>query len=400
MESEILNRCLDAAAHLNGLCGVDVFVLDCGKRDFCGNGPQFCGGCECKRCDAVFTHMYGGNEASRWGGKYVYFCPLGLVFASSPVFDGSKKKFGYLVAGPVVMGETPDTLTGTSDETLTRAVHTLPGLSASSVTHLSEVLRNCAAGLSEISGDGTPYSYDYDKAMSAVYDVRDSAGERFFYPIEYEKQLHELIVAHDKSGVQALLNELLGHIYFASNYDLPTVKARVTELLVLLSRAIIDAGADVSQIFSENSNHFHELEQLDSLEELNVWLSAAIHRFVNYTFDFSGARHSDAVYKAMDYIRNHYSEKITLEDVANCVFLSRSYLSKVFKEETGIGVVDYIKKVRIEKSKLFLLDKRIKVADVAEICGFEDQSYFTKVFGAETGVSPKKYRDNRGRAEQ
>ena len=168
------------------------------------------------------------------------------------------------------------------------------------------------------------------------------------------------------------------------------------ELVVLLSRATIDAGADIREIFLFNTNYIHEIEQFTSLEELSVWLTGIMHRFINYSFDFAQVKHSDVVYKVMDYVKANYAQKITLDDIARHVFLSRSYLSSIFKEETGDSLFAYINKVRISKSKMLLLDSAVNLVDVAGLCGFDDQSYFTKVFKKATGISPKKYRDTRG----
>ena len=219
------------------------------------------------------------------------------------------------------------------------------------------------------------------------------------YPIEYEKRLQTFIRSRDKTSAREMLNELLGHIYCASDFDLTMIKARVLELVVLLSRATIDAGADIQEIFLSNTNYFHEIEQFDSLEELSVWLTGIMHRFINYSFDFTQVKHSDVVYKVMEYVKKNFSKKISLEDVARHVYLSRSYLSSIFKEETGQSLFSYINQVRVEKSKLYLLDNNVSLVDVAALCGFEDQSYFTKVFKKETGLSPKKYRDSRGGKE-
>ena len=98
----------------------------------------------------------------------------------------------------------------------------------------------------------------------------------------------------------------------------------------------------------------------------------------------------------MDYVKANYAQKITLDDIARHVFLSRSYLSSIFKEETGDSLFAYINRVRIGKSKMLLLDSAVNLVDVASLCGFDDQSYFTKVFKKATGISPKKYRDTRG----
>ena len=171
--------------------------------------------------------------------------------------------------------------------------------------------------------------------------------------------------------------------------------ARVVELVVVLSRATIDAGADMQEIFLFNNNYFHEIEQFQSLEELSVWLTGIMHRFISYSFDFTQVKHSDVVYKVMEYVKANFHRKISLDDVARTVYLSRSYLSSIFKEETGQSLFSYINKVRVEKSKLYLRDSGVALVDVAALCGFEDQSYFTKVFKKETGMSPKKYRDRK-----
>ena len=132
------------------------------------------------------------------------------------------------------------------------------------------------------------------------------------------------------------------------------------------------------------------------MEEIGVWLSALLHRFIDYSFDFSHIKHSDVVFKASEYVKDHYAEKISLEDAAAYVALSKSYLSRIFKEETGESFSAYINKVRIDKAKLMLLDNGTPLVEVASECGFEDQSYFTKVFKRLVGVSPKRYRESRG----
>lgn len=62
-----------------------------------------------------------------------------------------------------------------------------------------------------------------------------------------------------------------------------------------------------------------------------------------------------------------------------------------------MNLSSYINAVRVEKSKSLLLDNSIRLVDVANLCGFEDQSYYTKVFKRIVGVSPKRYRDCRGK---
>ncbi len=166
-------------------------------------------------------------------------------------------------------------------------------------------------------------------------------------------------------------------------------------MIVVLSRATIDAGADMNEILCGNTSFMRELERMQTLEEISAWVTAVLRRFINYTIDFETIKHSDAVFKVMEYVRNNYNSKLTLDILAKQALFSRAYLSSVFKKETGKGLFAYINTVRIEKSKILLEDRTIRLIDVAGMCGFEDQSYFTRVFKNETGMSPKIYRESR-----
>ena len=90
-------------------------------------------------------------------------------------------------------------------------------------------------------------------------------------------------------------------------------------------------------------------------------------------------------------------KKIALEDVAEHVFLSPSYFSKIFNEELSSNFSKYLNKVRIEQAKRLLLSSSASLIEISNLVGFDDQSYFSKVFKKLTGVTPGKYREARGK---
>ncbi|MDD2362001.1 MAG: AraC family transcriptional regulator [Oscillospiraceae bacterium] len=401
MKGDLLKRCKEHAKHLSEISGVSGCVLSTIKRVFLysSNTHRFCEECTCSRCNELNTHLYGCNEAYRWNGQYIYYCPLGLVFTASSVSDDTGNMVGGMIMGPLLMGDCNDVLNEMTDSMHSKAVN-LPMMTTAKVTDLAAILSAVtayAAGLPHSRVGG--FIYQQEKLLNAIYSAQDKMLEGDttpVYPIETEKKLHNLICSHDKSGAQEMLNELLGHIYCSNNFDLSAIKTRVVELVVVLSRATIDAGADIREVFLFNTNYIQEIEQFSSLEELSVWLNGIMHRFIAYSFDFAQVKHSNVVYKVMEYVKANYNQKISLDDIARHVYLSRSYLSSIFKEETGESLFSYINRVRIEKSKMYLLDNAVSLVDIASICGFEDQSYFTRVFKKATGVSPMKYRSSRG----
>lgn len=405
MEESLRERCLKYSRHFSGLCGISCSVVDMSLHCFLESPedpPVFCERCSSYNQMRLSTHCYGCSEAYRWNGRYVYYCPLGLVFVASSVSDDRGELAGGVNAGPVIMGNCQDTLQELPCVELASEISSLPVMTPRQMTDLSEIL---AAVTSSISG--MPHSkagsfvYEQERLLNSIYDVKEkyvTSGGETTYPIESEKKLQALIRGRDKAGSRELLNQLLGEIFFFSNFNLDEIKARVLELLVLISRASIDAGADVQEIFGFNNEYLQKIESFQSIDELSVWLTGIMHRFIDYTFDFSRIKHIDAVYKTMEYVRANYDKKLSLDEIAKNAFLSKAYLSSIFKEEIGESLTNYINRVRIEKSRVLLLDKEISLIDIANLCGFEDQSYFTRVFKKMVGISPKKYRDSRGAA--
>ena len=244
MDTDLEKRCRDYAAHVAALSGLPCSVLDTVRQAFLEPASgRFCESCGFPRCQALNTHLYGSSEAYRWNGEYIYYCPAGLVFAAASVSDEYGEPAGSLVAGPALMENTEDLLTELPDGLRERAA-ALPVLPPAQVTHLAEVLRACAAfaaGLPHSRAGG--FVYEQEKLLSAIYNAREkqlTEENAAVYPIAYEKKLQALIGSRDKTGTRELLNELLGHIYCSCDFDLDAIKARVVELVVVLSRATME----------------------------------------------------------------------------------------------------------------------------------------------------------------
>ncbi len=95
---------------------------------------------------------------------------------------------------------------------------------------------------------------------------------------------------------------------------------------------------------------------------------------------------------AVEYLREHYPDDITLSSVADYVGVSPSYLSTLFTRTLGIGFVDYLNSLRIERACDYFYDSRIKTYEVAFKVGFKDEKYFSNVFKRLKGESPSEYR--------
>lgn len=104
---------------------------------------------------------------------------------------------------------------------------------------------------------------------------------------------------------------------------------------------------------------------------------------------------SSSIKIAINYIENNYMNQITLSDVANICYLHPAYFSSIFKQETKLNFTDYLTELRINKAKILLSDKTLKIADIAEMTGFTDSKYFAKKFKQITSLSPSEYRNKK-----
>lgn len=103
---------------------------------------------------------------------------------------------------------------------------------------------------------------------------------------------------------------------------------------------------------------------------------------------------SRVIIHAYAIVRGGYKEDITLESVADQVGVSASYLSRLFKEEMGIGFQDFLTNTRIEKAIELLRDAPISIRDLADAVGYNNPTYFCKAFKRKTGKTVGAFRES------
>ncbi|QTH42042.1 AraC family transcriptional regulator [Cohnella sp. LGH] len=106
------------------------------------------------------------------------------------------------------------------------------------------------------------------------------------------------------------------------------------------------------------------------------------------------------VSQAIHYIQDHYKEPITAEELAGFYGCSTSYLSRLFKNQIGVGPIDYLIHVRIHKSKQLLLKSEARIQEIASSVGYADVYYFSRLFKKHTGRSPLQFREDNRKAVQ
>jgi len=414
-----ISKALKAADDFSLSTGIKCFLTNesgetIGKKGVLDSSCSFCNAythCSGQKVNCRQSHLYGSENALRFGGKYTYFCPLSLTHFAAPILiDGVVR--GALIGGPVLLIDREEylvdeilknsSINDDDAEKMKKVISRIPHISPQRVTALSEQLLATASMLSDINvhtfAEEQMSNSQQSHISEYIHHLKSmGGGAESTYSIDKEKELLRLISKGDKKGAQKLLNEILGELFFTTGQNFEIIKSRVLELVVLLSRAAMDGGANVEEIFGLNFNYLKEINQFRSIEPLCNWLTRIMVRFIDFVFDLEKIKHADAIYKSIQYIQEHYTEKVTLDEVAREVYLSSAYFSKIFKEEMKISFKNYLNSLRIDKSKVLLSNSDIQLIEIAGMVGYEDQSYFSKVFKKLTGISPGKYRERRGK---
>lgn len=390
---ELSERCLHLCGHIQTLTGVHTTLLELSSKSFLS--PPYHDGCALQSagCNAYLTHLYGAYEAERWDGKYIYYCPRGMVFIATPPMQQGAATEYCIITGPIIM--TNDAEDPFEDPSLEpEPLDGVPRLTTAQARSLSELI---AAAVSSFSLDTLPPDVDSGNQaaiLQMMYDLSSEPAAKS-YPIENERRLQELIRTGDKEAAQELLNELLVHIYGRAGSDRQVITSRIRELLVLMSRAAIDGGADVDEIFNLCYHYEQEVDSFDNLESLNRWIGSILHKFISFVFDLNDIKHQNVIFKTTAFIKEHLTDKLSLDQAAEQVYLSKSYFCRIIKDELGCTFTEYVNRLRIERSKTLLRSTGMPIAEIACAVGFDDQSYFTRIFKKQTGVAPGKYREQR-----
>lgn len=363
------------------------------------------------RVGCIRAHIYGMTEAERFGGKYIYFCPKGLTCFVSPILseDGAQAK---ITVGPFIMVERQDfidcelienaRLTGETLERAIAVVEEVPLAPPERVNQLSTLLFMAVGFLNNVSAENRLLQNRRSDAIqgqiTAYIQTLKLDGGTPDYPFDLEHRLLQSISRQDREESQRLLNELLGAILFADGGNLELVKSRVYELLVLISRTAINSGANPHRTLRLSQDSLQRLAGFRTIDSLCLWLSGTLNGYMDELFTFADAKHADVIHRCIQYLGEHYAEPITLRDAADHVYLTPTYLCRVFKRETGLAFNEYLNRLRVNKAKELLLNRELRLTDISLLVGFSDQSYFTKVFKRITGVLPHAYRAACGQA--
>ena len=200
-----------------------------------------------------------------------------------------------------------------------------------------------------------------------------------------EKDIREVTIQFSS---RLLDDKLLSRNQFAS---IRKMFERARMGLTFSMPAIMRVYCLIDTLASKEERMDQFLDMLRILYELSLDTGARTLASNSFAKTVTG-RESRRVNKVKEYIAQHYTEEIKLDDLAGLVAMSPSAFSRFFKQHTGRGPVDYIIDVRLGVAARMLVDTTTSVSEICYACGFNNLSNFNRTFKARRGYTPRDFR--------
>lgn len=258
-------------------------------------------------------------------------------------------------------------------------------------------------------GVGRPYknikdiSKSYREALKALqnsmynnptvinyYDEHKYAGNQdmMFYPYELEGRLIDYLTKGDVKLAIESIKKFTSEIRISESYNYIYQSYHI--LLSSIIRSIDQANVGLLDIRQDNL--FDQLQKRKTIEEINEWfIEILFPLYLKLIEENEVVRGRSAVKKVWHHIKDNIGENISLIECAELVDLSPSYLSRLFRNETGISFVEFVVDTKVNEAKKLLRDTNHTIAEISEMIGYSERN-LSRVFKRRLGISPSQYR--------
>jgi len=212
--------------------------------------------------------------------------------------------------------------------------------------------------------------------------------------IDLQKHLLESI----ELGNDDVVEEFISMLSLLSKWNIGEKRNKILENLVLICYTVNKIGTSECS-FVDYSYLYEEFKQVKD-KEIDSWALNKFYYIIKSVRKRDTDGMSELIKKAIYYIREHYEENISLNDIAGVVGVSLQYFSKIFKDETGKNYVEWLNRFRIEKAKELMNETGLTIKEVCFKVGYNDPNYFSRIFKKYEGVAPTDYINKKDKGQR
>jgi two-component system response regulator YesN len=227
-----------------------------------------------------------------------------------------------------------------------------------------------------------------------IDDINIINNDPFIYPHDKEnlvlKSLSEGNEVQLRDAVSSFFTELENR-----NCKKHHLRIAVMELFSVVTRKFMDLGLDIHKLIDQELLDLYKiLERFDTVSEIRNWMTNLVVYFAGELRNKRQSTVKSVVTLVQDYITaNYMNPDISLNSIAEHVYLNSAYLSKMYKKETGENYLEFLTRLRIDKAKYLLRTTHTRTSDVGNMVGYPNPQYFATIFRKNTGLTPVDFRE-------
>jgi two-component system response regulator YesN len=211
--------------------------------------------------------------------------------------------------------------------------------------------------------------------------------------VEAKSDLTMALRMGDLAAIERYLDDAFARVN-EHQLDSESVYLMAVEMAAAGAQFLTELDRSPDDIMDETGTPWTSIvRSKESVDDLRAWLSQVFGRILEEATQDRRFRTFRVVELAVTHISEHFADaELSLRSIADACNVNPTYLSKVFKVQTGHSVIEYLRSVRLKKAEQLMKERRdVRVNEIAEQCGFSDPLYFSKVFKTAFGVSPRKF---------
>ncbi|MBN8458105.1 MAG: helix-turn-helix transcriptional regulator [Verrucomicrobia bacterium] len=197
----------------------------------------------------------------------------------------------------------------------------------------------------------------------------------------------------ERGAAREIVNRVLVGIHRMARDRPNLLKSLALELVVMMSRAAVESGADPALVLGCNFDSATALAALSREEDVSAWLANMLERVMDAIRDNRRYPNAVLLVRAVAFMEEHMGEALDRDTVARAAGLSGSHFSHLIREKTGRTFTDWMVRCRVDRAKALLRRTDKSLVQISLESGFGDQSYFNRVFKRHTGTTPRAFRE-------
>lgn len=211
------------------------------------------------------------------------------------------------------------------------------------------------------------------------------------YPIHLEKMLFQKVESGETNQAMATAEKFFRWMVENNPDSVMDIRLKVLEFVLWAEHLAYENGG-MTYEFNARKEYLPTVMNTEDMQELERWFVLKISEACQNVLRKGAEKSSSLIETAKEYIQVNYSKDISLDDVSRTVNISPYYFSKIFKEDTGEGFVEYLTRIRIDKAKELLTTTEYSMKEICSMVGYADPNYFSRSFKKNVGVTPTEYK--------